>query len=66
MPNGFQRRPVLQADRREYRRIAGHSLDRASASAGDINKNLSESTRLEETETGSVAKPSMFEVHQLM
>jgi hypothetical protein len=50
----------LQADRREYRRIAGHSLDCASASSGDINKNLGESTRLEETETDSVAVASVF------
>ena len=57
---------MLQADRREYRRIAGHSLDCASASSGDINENLGESTGLEKTETGSVAAASVFKVQQFM
>jgi hypothetical protein len=56
----------LQADRREYRCIAGHSLDCASASSGDINENLGESTGLEKTKTGSVAVASVFKVQQFM
>jgi hypothetical protein len=66
MPNGFHRRAVLQTDRREYRRITGHGLDCASASSGDVNENLSESTSLEKSQTGSVAVASVFKVDELM
>ena len=57
---------MLQADRREYRRIAGHSFDCASASSGDINENLGEPTRLEETNAGGVAMSGVHKVQQLM
>lgn len=66
MPNGFQRRSVLQADRREYRRITRHSLDRAAASSGNVNENLGETTGVKVTETRSVAVAGMFEVQQFM
>jgi hypothetical protein len=56
----------LQADRREYCRIAGHGLDCASASSGDINENLGESTGLEKTKAGSVAVAGVFKVQQFM
>jgi hypothetical protein len=57
---------VLQADRREYCRIAGHSLDGASASSGDIDENLSKPTCLEEPEAGSASVASVLKVQQFM
>jgi hypothetical protein len=66
VPNGFDRRAVLQTDRRKYRRITGHGLDRAATAPGNIDKNLGKSTCLEETKTGSVAVTGVFEVQQLM
>jgi RNA polymerase sigma factor (sigma-70 family) len=56
----------LQADRREYRRIAGHGLNRASAPSGDIYENLSKSTRFEEPEAGSASVASVLKVQQFM
>jgi hypothetical protein len=57
---------VLQANRREYRRITGHGLDRAAAASGDIDKNLGESAAFEEAEAGCEVMAGMFKVQQLM
>jgi hypothetical protein len=62
MPNGFYRRSALQADRREYRRIPRHGLDRAAAASRNIDKNFRKLTRLEVSETRSVAVAGMFKV----
>jgi hypothetical protein len=57
---------MLETDRREYRRVARHSFDRATASPRDINKNLSKLAGVEETNAGSVAMSSVHKIHQLM
>jgi hypothetical protein len=57
---------MLETDRREYRRVARHSFDRATASPRDIDENLGKPTRLEETNAGGVAMSGVHKVQQLM
>jgi hypothetical protein len=53
---------MLKTDRREYRRIARHGLDRAPASPRDIDKNLRKPARFEEANTGGEAMTSVYKV----
>jgi hypothetical protein len=66
VPDGLDRRAVLQANRRQYRGIAGNRLDCASASPWDIDKYLSEAARLEESKTGRVTVAGMLKVKQFV
>ena len=53
---------MLETDRREYRGIARHGLDRAPASARDIDENLRKPARLEEANTAGIAMTSVHKV----
>jgi hypothetical protein len=53
---------MLETDRREYRGIPRHGLNRAPASPRDIDKNLRKPARLEEANTGGVAMTSVYKV----
>jgi hypothetical protein len=57
---------VLQTDRREYRGIMGHGLDRASASPWDVDENLRQQSSVEITQPESVPVASVLNVQQVM
>jgi hypothetical protein len=66
VPNGFQRRSMLQTNRRQYRRIASNSLDCTSASPCDVDENFRQQSGLEITEARSVSVASVLKVQQFM
>jgi hypothetical protein len=66
MTNGVHRGSILQADGREYRSVASHSLDSATTSSWYIDEDFAEFARFEETEPRGVPKPTVLEVHQLV